>query len=91
MKRTDFDVAAGLVDRIDKLEAVIFNLEAIKDKKSYTIMAFEGDGLEIRETIVKLNAGEIATEVFIQDILEMYINTLNLELDELRKSFEDLA
>lgn len=107
MKRADFDIAAGLVDRIDKLEAVIFKLEEIKDKKNYAILASnddivfsadklgdiygEVDGKVSNQFRVKLNSSEIATEVFIQDILELYINTLNLELDELRKSFEDLA
>ena len=107
MKRADFDIAAGLVDRIDKLEAVIFKLEEIRDKKNYAILASNDDIIFTGEKLgdvygsvddklakqyrVKLNAGEIATEVFIQDILELYLNTLNLELDELRKSFDELA
>jgi len=87
MKRDDFDVAAGIVDRMDKLENTIFNLQGIMNKKTYTIISSDDNGNEIS---VKLNSNEIATEVFIQDILEYYINTLNLELNELRKSFEDI-
>ena len=37
----------------------------------------------------QLNEGEIATVVFSTDILELYVNTLNLELNDLVKSLED--
>lgn len=95
MKREQFEIAAVLFDRMDKLEKTIFKLQEIQNKKRYTITAYNepvhtsGD-LSSNSNMVELNEGEIATEVFIQDILEYYINTLNLELDELRKSFEEL-
>jgi glutamine synthetase len=92
MNRKQFDVAAGIAERIDKLEKTIFDLEKIKNKKSYKIVAQMGitGPLEVPQSWVELNEGEIATEVFIQDVLDYYINTLNLELDELRKSFEEI-
>lgn len=99
MNRKDFDVAAGIAERMDKLEKTIFALQAIMGKKSYKIIASTNNQVEmfgtngisgISEVFVDLNASEIATEVFLQDILEYYINTLNLELDELRKSFEEI-
>jgi len=110
MKRENFNIAAGIVERMDKLEKTIFDLQGIMNKKSFVIVAsdnervnkieyppkeFQIDGFDFSEkdynTLVNLSEGEIATEVFVQDILEYYVNTLNLELEELRKSFEDLA
>ncbi len=93
MRREDYDIAAGIVDRIDKLENTIFKLQEIQDKKSYRIIAYDHD--KISDTsdsnnFVDLNSSEIATEVFVQDILEYYINILNLELDELIKSLESI-
>jgi len=91
MKRADFDIAAGIVERMDKLEHTIFCLQEIMNKKSYTIIASNEIKIDqLAEYIVNLNPGEIATEVFIQDILEYYVNTLNLELNELRKNLEDI-
>lgn len=92
MKREDFDIAAGIVERMDKLEHSIFCLQEIMNKKSYAIIASNDNKIDnqLPEYIVKLNPGEIATEVFIQDILEYYVNTLNLELNELRKSLEEI-
>lgn len=94
MKREDFDIAAGIVERMDKLEHSIFCLQEIMNKKSYAIIASSKedkiDNHSLPEYFVKLNCGEIATEVFIQDILEYYVNTLNLELEELRKSLEEI-
>ena len=98
MNRKDFDVAAGIVERMDKLEKTIFELQGIMDKKSYTISANndpivvdESNLLElVAPSIVELIVEELATLVFIQDILQYYIDTLNLELDELRKTFEEI-
>lgn len=113
MKRENFDIAAGIVERMDKLKKTIFDLQGITNKKSFIIVASDNDSVnkikyppklpfKIPEfdlsfdekddnILVNLNSDEIATIVFTQDILEYYINTLNLELEELRKSFEDLA
>ena len=94
MKREHFDIAAGLVERISKLEEKIFLLKEIMNKKSYVILASDEERIDQPEDfskkILRLNANEMATEVFIQDVLEYYFNTLNLELNELRKSFEEL-
>ena len=99
MNRQDFDRAAGIAERMDKLESTIFALQGIMNKKSYMITAYDNnddflDGVIINNTntpkSVSLRQDEIATVVFTQDILEYYINTLNLELDELRKSFEEI-
>jgi hypothetical protein len=97
MNRKDFDVAAGIVERMDKLEMKIFELQGIMNYKYYTITAYSGSEFDPRIGLdltsprsVTLNPDEIATEVFIQDILQYYIDTLNLELNELRKSFEEI-
>lgn len=95
MNRDQFDIAVGIVERMDKLRNTIFNLQEIQNKKSYAIIASDYETGRLTEDtplqyIVKLNESEIATEVFIQDILEYYINTLNLELNELTKNFEDI-
>jgi hypothetical protein len=87
MKRDTFDIAITIVDRIDKLEKTIFELQQIQNKNSYKIISYNNDE---NEFIVELKNGEISTEVFIQDILEYYINILNLELNELQKSFSEL-
>ena len=94
MNRKDFDVAATLVERMDKLEKTIFGLQEIQNKKTFKILATnESEFAEVPvegECEVNLRENEIATEVFIQDILQYYIDTLNLELDELRKDFENI-
>lgn len=95
MNRKDFDVAAGIVERMDKLEKTIFELQGIMGKKSYQITGRDivdnpTSGSSGFSGCVELKEDEIATEVFIQDILQYYIDTLNLELDELRKSFESI-
>ena len=83
MKRTTFEVAEKIVDKIIKLEKTIFGLQDIANMKSYKILSSDSK-------VVELNEGDIATEVFIQDILDYYINTLNLELSELQKELENL-
>ena len=100
MKRENFDIAAGIVERMDKLEKTIFNIqENIINKQSYAITASDENTMtalnimhshQLEKNSILLNSGEIATIVFAQDILEYYVNTLNLELEDLRKSFEDL-
>ena len=97
MERKDFDIAAGLVDRIDKLEKTIFDVQEIMNKKSYRIIASDtstSSGISSTNPFVVneviLNPDEIATVVFVQDILEYYVNTLNLELNELRKTFDEI-
>jgi hypothetical protein len=89
MKREDFDVAAGIVDRMDKLEKTIFKLEEIRYKQEFTISARNIADLSICK--VELLFDDLATVVFTQDILELFINTLNLELEDLRKSFEEIS
>ena len=97
MKRTDFDLAAGLVDRMDKLEKIIFKLQELQKFKEFVIIApiipinsSIADPSISNEYAVELREGEMATEIFLQDILEYYINTLNLELNDLRKSFDEI-
>ena len=96
MNRKEFDVAATLVERMDKLEKTIFGLEEIKDMKIYKITAsdaplgYASTNSEYKILEVNLNPNEIATEVFIQNILQYYIDNLNLELNELRKDFEEI-
>lgn len=92
MNRKEFDVAAGIAERMDKLEKTIFELESLKDKKSFKIVAplDSVTSLNGGQIWVELKEDEIATEVFLQGILQYYIDNLNLELDELRKSFEEI-
>jgi len=92
MKREDYDLAAGIVERMDKLEKTIFSLQDIMCKKSYIITAID-EVIDTKKEIKKevyLYPDDIATLVFTQDILEYYINTLNLELEELRRSLEEI-
>jgi len=87
MNRDNALLVAQIVDRITKLEKTIFDLQGLMNRRSFTI---KGNSLTIIGDIeVKLNEGEIATVIFTTDILEYYINTLNLELNELIKSLED--
>ena len=103
MKREDFDIAAGIIDRMDKLEKTIFKLEEIRNKKNYAILASNDDIIYVSEKLsdtndqeanqlkVSLTEDDLATVIFSQDVLILFIDTLNLELDELRKSFEDIS
>lgn len=92
MKREIFDIAAGLVERIDKLEKIIFKIQEISHKKNFEIRGFNSmvdNDVNLNNSIF-LNDCDLATEIFIENFFEFYINNLNLELDELRKSLEDL-
>ena len=91
MNRDNALLVAGIVDRITKLEQTILELEQLKYNETFTII---GKAKHIgrdtySETVVELKLDEIATVVFTQDILELYISTLNLELCELVKSLEE--
>ena len=87
MNRDNALLVANIVDKITKLEKTIFDVQNLMSARSFTIKGyfpgiFGGDE-------VKLNEGEIATVVFSTDMLELYINTLNLELNDLVKSLEE--
>jgi len=90
MKRNDFDVAAGLVYRIDKIQKTIFELQSITKCDKFKIIGELSNINSQLRNEVELNTGDISTEVFSQDILEYFINTLNLELNELRENFDNL-
>ncbi|MCK9416785.1 hypothetical protein M0Q97_09030 [Candidatus Dojkabacteria bacterium] len=99
MKREIFDIAAGIVERIDKLEKIIFKIQDISHKKNFDIKGHDlhidaslinGERYNAEEFTVNLIDGDLATEIFIENFFEFYINNLNLELDELRKSLEEL-
>lgn len=87
MNRDNALLVAQIVDRITKLEKTILELNELMNKNTFVIT---GSNQPLNGTTinVKLDADEIATVVFTQDILEMYINTLNLELNELINSLE---
>lgn len=87
MNRDNALLVANIVDKITKLEKTIFEVQNLTNKRSYTIKGFEPGVVGGGE--VNLKEGEIATAVFATDILELYINTLNLELDDLVKSLEE--
>jgi len=91
MNRDNAQIVASIVERIDKLEKTIFKLQNLSNKTSFTITGVNNmmSTTNAGEISVELNVGEIATVVFAQDILELFINTLNLELDELVKKLEE--
>lgn len=91
MKRETAELAAAIVDRVDKLEKTLLELQNITNKKSYKILAYDNINQPSIPIEVKLEEYSIAKEVFSQDILEYYINTLNLELEEELKKLEELT
>ena len=80
-------LVAQIVDRITKLEKTILELNELMGKNTFIITG-SNDLINLSTINVKLDANEIATVIFTQDILEMFINTLNLELNELINSLE---
>ena len=98
MKRENYDVASGLVDRIDNLEKTIFKLQDLSKCKYFTIIGDTKNAVsdsdigsvEVSTTTINLMSNEMATEIFVDNILEYYIDILNLELNELRKEFDEL-
>lgn len=88
MNRDNALLVAQIVDRITKLEQTIFDLQNLSSNNEFVITGLNSGSNTVCKSVVKLEANEIATVVFTQDILELYINTLNLELDELVKSLE---
>lgn len=87
MNRDNALLVANIVDKITKLEKTIFEVQGLMNLRAFTIKGCIPGIIGIRN--VELNDGEIATVVFATDILELYINTLNLELNELVRSLED--
>ena len=87
MNRDNALLVANIVDKITKLEKTIFDVQNLMIVRSFTIKGHMPGVVGSGE--VELKEGEIATVVFSTDILELYINTLNLELDELVKSLEE--
>lgn len=96
MNRDNALIVAGLVDRISKLEKTIFKLQEIMNKQSFKIVAVEEQDEKYTnktyevETVVELHSGDIATVVFTQDILQFYIDTLNLELVDLLQELDEI-
>ena len=89
MNRDNALLVAGIVDRITKLEKTIFEVQQLLDKDMFTITGSHSmTNSPVSGIVVNLNPNEIATVVFVQDIIELYINTLNLELCELVKELE---
>lgn len=87
MKRENFDIASGLVDRIDKLEKTIFNLQDLSKCRRFTIIGADDS---YNDVTTQLMTNDMATEIFVDNILEYYIGILNIELQELRNEFESL-
>jgi hypothetical protein len=87
MKRETAEIASSIIDRIDKLEKIILELQSITNSKSYKIVAKSYDLWSIE---VNLEESSIANEVFSQDVLDYFINTLNLELEEEQKKLDEL-
>lgn len=96
MNRDNALIVAGLVDRITKLEKTIFKLQEIMNKESFKIIAVEKQDEKYSnktyeiETVVELHSGDIATVVFTQDVLQFYIDTLNLELNDLLNELDEI-
>lgn len=89
MTRETAELAAIIIDRVDKLEKTILELQSITYRQSYKIVASPNIPSPSKEVI--LEEGSIAKEVFSEDILEYYINTLNLELEEELKKLDELS
>lgn len=87
MNRDNALLVAQIIDRITRLERTILELNSLINKNTFVITG-SNQPLNGATINVKLDANEIATVVFTQDILEMFINTLNLELNELVNSLE---
>ena len=87
MKRETAEIASSIIDRVNKLERTILELQGITNNKSYKIVAKDNENYQ---TEVNLEEYSIANAVFCQDILEYFINTLNLELEEEQKKLDDL-
>lgn len=87
MNRDNAELIASLVDRITKIEKVIFKLEDLKKCDSFNIIGHVSTSPSINYS-VDLNSSEIPTAIFTQDIVQLYIDTLNLELIELVKKLE---
>lgn len=85
MNRDNAKIIASLVDRIDKIEKTIFNLEKLKCCESFKIIGNKKGEID---KLVELNDNDISTAIFEQDIIQFYIDTLNLELNELVKKLE---
>ena len=94
MNRSDANIVASIVDKIEKIENVIFKLESIKDKKSYIIASSDEDEINIKdiklEDCLVLNLNNISTEIFKQSVLEFLIDTLNLELKDLIEELDKI-
>ena len=88
MNRDNALLVANIVDKITKLEKTIFDVQNLTDKTSFTIKGYNRY-IGVVDSEIQLNEGEVATVVFSTDILELYINTLNLELNDLVKSLEE--
>ena len=86
MNRDKADVVAILVDKITKLESTIFEIQSIMNKDSYEIVAYDK---EKNISKITLKSNEVSTVVFTEDILDLYVDTLNLELNELIKELEE--
>jgi len=99
MKRENYEIASGLVDRIDNLEKTIFSLQDLSKCKQFTIIGDaknivsdggDDENNDVFTTTINLDSNEMATEIFVETFLEYYIGLLNLELNELRKEFDEL-
>lgn len=94
MKRENYEIASGLVDRIDNLEKTIFSLQDLSKCKQFTIIGdaknSDDENNDVFTTTINLDSNEMATEIFVETFLEYYIGLLNLELNELRKEFDEL-
>jgi hypothetical protein len=86
MNRDNANIIASIVDRIDKIEKTIFNLEGLKNCESFEIKGYKS-GEDIK--FVELKDIDVSTAIFEQDVIQFYIDTLNLELNELVKKLED--
>lgn len=92
MNRDKATNVAILFEKITKLEKDIFELQDIMNKDSYEILAYDKKTPDQITNFNKitLKSNEISTVVFTQDILQLYIDTLNLELNELTKELDEL-
>lgn len=97
MKKKDFELAAVINDKISKLEKTINQMEEASRCSAFEIKCISSDiviptdlNCENNNIIsTKLSTNEISTSIFIA-VLEYYIGLLNLELNELKKEFDNI-
>jgi len=79
--------AASLIERIDEIEKIIFELENVKNGKEFNISTIFTTGAK---TEIFFKEGKLSTEIFKQNIINYMIDNFNVELKELVDELDEL-